>query len=155
MSIYKQESFKPINVFWLIIVLALILFGLFYLAKGVFTVLTWIAPVLLIATAFINYRIITDYFKMIWAQLQSRPFLGAGLILFTIFGFPLVAGYLFFKAFLHRKVDRLHKEVKKRKEGEYVDYEVVQNRALELPPLEDDSISEYEKLFDEDENSHP
>jgi hypothetical protein len=73
------------------------------------------------------------------------------MVLLTIFGFPVVSGFLFAKSFLDRKVKSIMKDQEKKVEGEYVEYEEVEDEepeVLDLPPLEKaKERNEYDDLF--------
>jgi len=123
------------------IFMVMIFVGLFFVAKGVFTVLTWIAPVLIGLALLINYRTILNYLKFMLSLLQRNPLGGIIGILLSFFGFPILAGVLFGKSILDRKVRKLNEAYQAEKEGEYVEYEEVKpakETRLDLPPLEKD-----------------
>ena len=112
---------------------------LFFVAKGVFTVLSWIAPVLILLALIINYRTILNYLKFMLSLLQRNPLGGIIGILLSFFGFPILAGVLFGKSILDRKVRKLKEAYKAEKEGEFVEYEEVKPEKeirLDLPPLQ-------------------
>lgn len=120
--------------------LVLIFVGLFFVAKGVFTVLSWIAPVLILLALLINYRTILNYLKFMLSLLQRNPLGGILGILLSFFGFPILAGVLFGKSILDRKIKKLHEAHQAQQESEYVEYEEVikpeRETKLDLPPLE-------------------
>ena len=71
--------------------------------------------------------------------LQRNPLGGIIGILLSFFGFPILAGVLFGKSILDRKVRKLNEAYKAQKEGEFVEYEEVKPQKksrLDLPPLE-------------------
>lgn len=120
--------------------LILILVALFFIAKGIFKLLAFAAPVLILGALIINYRTILNYFKFILSLLQRSALTGIIAILLSIVGFPILAGVLFGKAILDRKVRRLQRERKAMEEGEYVHYEEVvrdEEEDLELPPYDE------------------
>lgn len=119
--------------------MVLVFVALFFVAKGVFTVLSWIAPVLILLALIINYRTILNYLKFMLSLLQRNPLGGIIGILLSFFGFPILAGVLFGKSILDRKVRKLNEAYKAQKEGEFVEYEEVKpekKSRLDLPPLE-------------------
>ena len=138
--------------------MVLIFVGLFFVAKGIFTILAWLAPILLVATALIDYKIILNYGKWLLSLLQKNLLLGVGGILLTVFGFPIIAGFLFVKALLYRKVKKMNQDYKEEVSGEFLEYEEVQDDVsspLELPTFEKEERREkksndYEQLFGED-----
>ncbi len=140
MTVYREYRMgggsSPFGFLGPLVVLALIFGALFFLAKGLFWVLSWAAPVLLILTLIIDHKIVIDYFKYVWRMLsQNLPF-GLVLSAVTIFGYPFVAGYLFFKALAKRSIKKASEKYQQ-PQNEYTDYELVDEDEsfLELPPL--------------------
>jgi energy-coupling factor transporter transmembrane protein EcfT len=123
--------------------MVLVFVALFFVAKGIFTVLAWIAPVLIGLALLINYRTILNYLKFMLSLLQRNPLGGIIGILLSFFGFPILAGVLFGKSILDRKVRKLNEAYQARQEAEYVEYEEVikpeKETKLDLPPLKKDS----------------
>jgi hypothetical protein len=121
------------------IFMVMIFVGLFFVAKGIFTVLAWIAPVLIGLALLINYRTILNYLKFMLSLLQRNPLGGIIGILLSVFGFPILAGVLFGKSIFDRKVRKLNAAYQAREEGEFVEYEEVikpeKESKLDLPPL--------------------
>jgi len=135
--------------------MVLLFLGLFFIAKGVFNVLGWIAPVLIILALLINYRTVLNYLKFMLALLQRNPVGGIIGILLSFFGFPILAGVLFGKSILDRKVKKLNDAYRAEKEGEFVEFEEIikpnRETKLDLPPLEKQAPikkdNQYEDLF--------
>ena len=97
--------------------MVLLFVGLFFIAKGVFTVLAWVAPVLIILALLINYRTVLNYLKFMLGLLQRNPVGGIIGILLSFFGFPILAGVLFGKSILDRKVKKLKEAYQAEKDG--------------------------------------
>ena len=126
--------------------LVMLFVGLFFLAKGIFTLLAWISPVLIVGALIINYRTIINYFRS-----------GIVAIILSVIGLPILSGVLFGKAILDRKVKRLVQAHQAREQAEFVDYEEVipqkKETTLDLPPLEKEAPApkpkdnRYEDLF--------
>jgi hypothetical protein len=135
--------------------MVLLFVGLFFIAKGIFTVLAWAAPVLIILALLINYRTVLNYLKFMLSLLQRNPLGGILGILLSFFGFPILAGVLFGKSILDRKVKKLQEAYKAEKEGEFVEFEEIikpgRETKLDLPPLEKQAPgkkdNQYEDLF--------
>lgn len=112
-----------------------VLVALFFLARAVFTVLAWIAPVLLVLALIINYRTVLNFGKWLWELLLRSPLMGILAILLTFVGFPVVAAFLFGKSFIDRRMRQYMEE-----QGmidEYVEYEEVPDEdPLSLPQLD-------------------
>jgi hypothetical protein len=120
--------------------MVLIFVALFFLAKGVFTLLSWIAPVLIILTLVINPRTILNYLRFMLSLLQRNPLGGILGIILSVIGFPILSGVLFGKAILDRKVRKLNQAYQAEKEGEFVEFEEIikpdRETKLDLPPIE-------------------
>lgn len=164
MTVYKEfrvggGGSNPFGFLGPVLILALIFVGLYFIAKGIFAVLAWAAPVLLIITLFLDYTVFTDFFKFIVRLLKDNTLLAILLILASFFGFPILAGYLFFKAVMRRSLKSAVKKAQ-REQQTYTEYEEVNDQAdddqfLELPPLHKDvrtkeskrDTNDYEDLF--------
>ncbi len=140
------------------IFMVLVLVGMFFIAKGIFTLLAYASPVLLAGALIINYKTVLNYLKFILSLLQRNVLSGIVAIIFSVIGFPVLAGVLFGKALFDRKIRRLQQAHANEQASEYVDYEEVikpersqRNDGLELPPLEkpqaEKKDNRYEKLF--------
>ena len=135
--------------------MVLLFVGLFFIAKGVFTVLAWIAPVLIILALLINYRTVLNYLKFMLGLLQRNPVGGIIGILLSFFGFPILAGVLFGKSILDRKVKKLNEAYQAEKDGEFVEFEEIikseRETKLDLTPKEKQAPvkkdNQYEDLF--------
>lgn len=137
--------------------LMMLFVALFFLAKGLFTILTWISPVLIIGALIINYRTIINYFRFMLSLLQRNILTGIVAIILSVIGFPILSGVLFGKAILDRKVKKFVQAHKAREQAEFVGYEEVipqkKETTLDLPPLEKETPApkakdnRYEDLF--------
>jgi len=124
-----------------------VMVALFYLAKGVFWILSFVAPVLLIATFFINRQVIFDYAKSLIKLTKTNPFIGIVGIVLSFVAFPLVSAFLFGKAMLIRKVGSLKENMRQKEEEEYTEYEeIVEDDPLVLDDLEPLKEKEIEIL---------
>jgi len=162
MTVYKEfniggQKGGPFGSFGPIIALVLFFVLLYFVAKGVFTILSWVAPILLLATLVIDYKVVVDYFKFIGKLLKDNVLLGLAAIVLTIVGFPVVSGFLFFKAMARRAINSKMEEVQKKREGEFVEYEEIEDSEdfLKLPEAEPvrntrtaKDNNEYEDLFE-------
>lgn len=141
----------------LIAVVALIM--LFVIARFVLRLLYFIAPFLLIATAIIDYRVVTGYISWLVGMVKKNTLLGIGAIVLSVIGFPIVTVGLFGKALLNRKVRQIQKEKEQemiRPEiGEYVEFEEVKKeKTMRLPEIErreeprrSNKDNEYDQFF--------
>lgn len=123
-----------------LIFIVIFFIALFYLAKGVFTLLSWAAPVFLLLALIINYRVVFGYIKWIWETLTTNVLRGIVLVLLTVFGFPFVAIYLFMKAWGLRSMANMQNQMQDQikyneqfnnqqnhtsKDGDFSDYEIL------------------------------
>ncbi len=156
---YRRSDMNPSSSITGILVLVLVFVALFFVAKSVFTILSWVAPVLLLLAAIFDYRTILDYGKWVLNLLRKDILMGIGAVVLTVVGFPVIAGFLFAKALFRKKVGDLEKNMKTKSEGQFVDYEEVDSKPyepLELPPIEPQPRAEprrnnnndYEDLFE-------
>jgi len=160
----RRIDINPGNSLGGILLMVFIFVALYFIAKSIFTLLSWLAPVLLIGTAIINYKVLTGYGKWLFNLLKKNPLFGILAIIMTVVGFPVVAGFLFAKALLYRKADQMKQEYETQTQGELIDYEEIEEDTivpLELPPIKRTQPkvrqnpknpppnNEYEQFFDE------
>lgn len=130
---------RPNGIFGLVLMIAVFV-ALFFLAKGVFTLLSWVAPVLILLAAIINYRTILNYLKYMLGLLRRNPLGGILGVVLSVIGFPVLAAVLFGKSILDRKIGKLQQGYRKREQDEFVEYEEIIRRedqdTLDLPPME-------------------
>jgi hypothetical protein len=157
MTTYKEFNFGknpqgPLGSFGGIIILTLFFIALYFLAKGLFTILSFVAPVLLILTLIIDYTVVIDYGKFVWNLLKNNVLIGILAVLLTVLGFPIVSGFLFIRALLRKKLkSTLNKYEEKQT---YTEYEEVAETEdfLELPEIHKQDRpkakdDDYEELF--------
>lgn len=156
--IYKEFSFggkkNPFGSFGAIIGMVLVLLLLFFIAKGIFTILSWAAPVLLILAAVFDYTVITDYLKFIGKLFKDNVLFAIIATVLSIVGFPVVAGFLFFRAFARKSLKSAMKKAEEENRPKYAAYEEVDDEDIMIlpkiekqnrPTAKDDN--EYEDLF--------
>ena len=147
MSQFKFSTGTKINPILALLVAVVFMFSLFWLAKGVFTILSFAFPVMLIATAIINYRVLLGFGKWVLNALKINPAIGIVIILFTIFAYPIVGLFLLFKALGTRGVKGDPTDAEEPIEGEYIKFEKVE---------EDDflDLSELKKSKEKIQNNY-
>ncbi len=143
MATNRIYHFEKSNPFVLVVIFALVVLVLIWVAKSIFKILSFIAPVLLIATLFINYRVIVGYGRWLAGLLKRNPLFGILAVIFSIIGFPVVAAFLLIRALSSRGVGA----ERVRKKGEYIRYEEVNDDFLDLSDL-----NEHKKKMDNDYN---
>jgi hypothetical protein len=146
MTIYKEFNIggkgSPLGSFGPLIGLIIFITLLYFMVKGVFTILGFLAPFLLVGAAILDYTVITDYLKFVLKLLKENPLMGLVAILLSVVGFPAVSGFLFFKAYARRKFKNFAKDAD-RERNTYSDYEEVKTTTkqeeddfLVLPKIE-------------------
>lgn len=137
-----------------LILMALFFVAMFFILGGIFKILAWLAPVLIVLAVIINYRTVINYGKTLWSLLRRNPLMGILGVVLTVIAFPVVSAYLFGRSLFDRKLRRLEQDYTRRKQGEFVDYEeiVEDDDHLELPELKrrqprsrDDDYIDWEK----------
>jgi hypothetical protein len=119
-----------------IVVGILFFFALFYFVKILFNILWFLLPVIVIATAIIDYKVILSYFGWIGKLFKSNALAGLAMSAITIIGAPVVALFLLGKALLRKKIKDVQTEAEVRQNGEFVEYEELDSETMDLPPLE-------------------
>lgn len=120
-----------------LLIMAGVMILIFIIARAFLKVLYFVAPVLIIATAIINYKVILNYFKNIGGLFKRNPAMGIGAGLLSAFFYPVVIGFLFVQALLYRKADKIQKEMEREK-GEFVEYEEIETHEVEADNLLED-----------------
>ena len=144
-----ETNQRPIGTgsnFWIgIVVISIVLIALFFVAKGIFNLLYYIFPFLLIATLILDYKIVIKYLRMLFGLFKKNPIMAIAGILLTIFFYPAVTAGLFGIAFMNWRIKRNAKKAGGDKPGQYIDFEEVKDKPLEL-----EDILEKEPLKKED-----
>ncbi len=136
----KNSGKSPFNLGTLLIaIVALIM--LFVIARFVFRLLYFLSPFLLIATAIIDYKVITGYISWLVNLTRRSTGLGIAAIVMSVLGFPIVTAGLFGKALFNRQVRKMqqaaHDKEVRAEIGEYVDFEEVKKEPpMRLPEIE-------------------
>ncbi len=157
MTSYKEFRFggrnsNPLGGFGSIIILILFFIALYFIAKGIFTVLSYLAPVLLIITLIIDYSVVLDFGKFIIRLFKNNILVGILAVLLTIVGFPIVAGFLFFRSLIRRNL-KSSGSIKETPKEIYTDYEEIKEDEedfLSLPEIKKEKQkkdNDYEQFF--------
>lgn len=141
MSTNKMFGFSKVNPIMLLVGFAFLVVLLFWVAKSVLKLLSFVAPVVFIAALVINYRVVLGYGKWLIGSLKRNPIFGIVAILFSIVGFPVVSIFLLLRALATRGVSNPMKDTA------FTPYEEVQDDFLDLS-----EIKEYQKKVDNNYN---
>lgn len=127
--IYRKTSQFRINSLFGLLLLVAFFIALFFILRGVFILLIYTAPFLLVAAFFIDRSVIINHVKMLGNTLKTRPLAGAGLIALSLLGYMIVFPYLFLLAVLNRKIKDNHKRFEREQQGEFADFEEVESNS--------------------------
>lgn len=122
------------------LVLFILLFtSLYFIALSIFKILAWLSPALLIAALILDYKTVFNYGKWIFQLWQSNFLHGLVVTILTVLGYPLVAGFLFFRALLIFRIKQNNPRSKNQTASEYIEYEEVEEETFfEQPTREKD-----------------
>jgi hypothetical protein len=161
-----NSSQNPFNSLISLLVLVGVMVLLFFVVKGFISILYLAAPVLLIITLVINYKIVADYVISIFETFKTDVLMGMVKVAFTFLCYPIVIGWLFAKALLFRKVDKIRQELdsqmglfEKESKEQYIDFEELNSKTgsekpekpniIGLPnPKEKEKKNPYNGMFD-------
>ena len=164
----QQRSSNPLGSFGYIAMAVLALVAIFFIARFAFNLIYMVAPLILIATLIIDYKVVVDFGKWMLKLFKMNPLYGIGASILTFFIYPIVAFFLLGKALLKKKIKAVTQELDKKVNGEFTEYEEVEEviveeeivpqeeKLIELPPIpkkqkqaqaQPKSDNEYEDLF--------
>lgn len=138
-----------------IIMVALFLVALYFIARFIFTILYYLSPLMIIAALIIDHRVVVGYIKWVIGLLKDNPLLGIGAILLSVLGFPILSVFLLGKALFKKQMKRTEEEARQTREGEYIEFEELENKELELPRIEKQEKKQarqdnrYDEFFEE------
>lgn len=136
------------NTWGAVAVLVVALIALFFIARGVFWLLSILAPIMLIAALIIDYKVLIEYVKWLVALTRRNVLVGAGAIILSVIGYPIVFAILLGRALMNKKIKDIETQERMHKEGELVDFEELESRQppVELPK-EEEPKSGYDDMF--------
>ena len=153
---FNSSSNNPFNSIFSILMVILVMVGLFFLARFIFTILYYLSPIMLIAALVIDHKVVTGYVQWIFGLLKKNPILGIGSLLLTILGFPIVTAFLLGRALFRKRVKQAQEEGTRRRQGEFIEYEELDSEPLELPELKKEETKKdkpgnqaYDDFFEE------
>jgi len=129
-----------------ILAIIAVIWLIFQVISGLYSLLWYIGPILLIATFIMNKTVIFNYLKWIAKLFKSSPIAGIGAGFLSFIGFPFISAFLFGKAFLLKKLNVAGGPAAK-KEEEFVEFEELESETLEELDLDDvESFDNFEPL---------
>lgn len=125
-----RVSGNPFNLVIGLLVVFIFLFGLFRLASFVYKILAAVSPVLLIATAIIDYRVIVSYVTRLGNLVKQNTWLGIISIVLSIVAFPVVSAYLLYQALSRKNQQKQQNSFRRfeKQEGEWINYEELESK---------------------------
>lgn len=104
----------------------------FFLLRGLYTILMWVAPVLLVLALVIRWQVFPATFRNWLKTMKTNPLSGIIQVAFAVLAFPLFALYMFLLAAGGRKMEQLQDQFRTRNttapEEEFADFEEIESR---------------------------
>lgn len=129
---YDTKRRGPFDSIIALILLGVLMFVLYYAFKGVYKLLYIGAPILLLVTLIINYRVVWMYFVDMINLFRRDVLSGVLKMAFTVLCYPLVIGWLFIKAIFFYKIDQMRQNIDKQtpafQKTLYSDYEEISSK---------------------------
>ena len=173
MTVYKEfrigggggNNRSPFGWIGSIIMLVVVLLLAYVLIRGIFTLLFWLSPIILIAGIAVDPKGALAFGKQIISYSKKNPLIPLAVIILSALFFPVVpgilgalaGGFLLTKGLIRKKMDKVFgKAMPQQEEDQYVEYEDVteDESFLELPEIEKRvekstrSGNEYDNLFE-------
>ncbi|MDF1694722.1 MAG: hypothetical protein P1U56_02770 [Saprospiraceae bacterium] len=171
MTIYKQmnaggNNQSPFGGLAAIMMLVVGLFLTYLVVKGIFTILFWLSPILLIAGIAIDPNGALSFGKSLFNISKKNPLLPVIVVVISALWFPVVPGilgalagvFLLTKAMVKKKIKKVFKQnsPQEQAEEEFTEYEEIKEDEsfLELPEMPEKQKdtqrpgNEYDNLFE-------
>ncbi len=157
----QQNRSNPLRSVMGIVFLLLAIAVIYYVVTGILKILSFLTPVLFIATLIIDHQVVVNYGKWIGGLLKNKLAYGIGAIILSVLGAPVLALYLFGKAMLKRQVRKMQSTVKEQQRGKTTEYEeVVEEEDIEFDLKDEEEIIPLEipksnrRIKQQDRNSY-
>lgn len=110
----------------------LMLVGGYYLLQGLYDLLLWAAPALLVLALIINWRVFPDTIKSWLKSLETNPLNALISLALAVLLFPFFSLYLLLKAIGYRKMEQFRRqfgeaEAPRTKEEDFVEFEELES----------------------------
>lgn len=137
----QQSSSSPFRSIMGIVFVILAIAVLYYVVTGILKILSFLTPVLFIATLIIDHKVVINYGKWIGGLLKNKLPYGIGAIILSVLGAPVLALYLFGKAMLKRQARKMKTNVEEQRRGKTTEYEeVVEEEEIEFDLKDEEQI---------------
>lgn len=128
-----------------LIFMVLLVVGGYYILQGLYYLLLWAAPALLVLALIINWRVFPDTIKSWLKTLEANPLSALISLAFAVLVFPFFSLYLFLKAIGYRKMEQLRRQFGEpenpREEEGFAEFEELESKP-KRPFEQDDEIPE-------------
>lgn len=118
-------------------VLALV--ALWFILKGLYKILLWASPALIVLALIVNWRAVVDTLKNWLRTMETNPFGGLLSAALAVLLFPFFSLYLFVKALGYNKIEQMQREFGQARQAEE---EFVEFEELESTPKGDTKAAE-------------
>lgn len=145
----NQKEFQIKGNTWgAIVLLVIVLIGLFFIARGIFWLLSVLAPILLIAAVIIDHKVVLNYVQWLVGMLKRNILVGLAAVVLSVIGYPIVFAFLLGRAIMNKRIKDFERDERAYREGELVDFEELPNRPprVELPDEKPDEGNEGGKV---------
>ena len=122
---FTSRNISPFSLLIGIAFLVLLLGGLFFVFQGVYLILMYLSPVLLVAALLLDHKVILSYGQWLLKKFKSNFIGGVSWTLISLFGFPFVSALLCFRAYISYRSDSISQDAND-PQGEYIEYEIVE-----------------------------
>lgn len=143
----KDYRFKTNINGWLGVILVIgVVVVLFVIIKNLYKLFFILAPVFLLLTLVLDYRVIGKFSILLYNLLRYKPILGIIALIFTFIGLPFIAAAMFFNAFMNHR----NKVKEKSKFSKYIELESSKNEFEKENKIKQkgEKAKSYEDLFD-------
>lgn len=105
------------------------------MASIVVRLLYLLGPLLLIAVAILDHRVLLDYLRWIGQTLRRRFIQGILVGILSLIGYPIVSAFLLMRAIFRRKVRQVQQSYEKQQQGELTDFEEIKSTPVAPTPV--------------------
>lgn len=132
---FNVNNNNPFSSLTVILVVVLFLVALYFIARAIFTILYYLAPIMIVAALIIDYKVVLGYLKWLGGLFRDNVLLGIGAAVLSVLGFPVLSAFLLGKALFKRQVKKARKEEELPLDGDYIEFEELDDEPLELPRI--------------------
>ncbi len=128
---YRTTNNNPLPLIIGVLFFILLMVGFYYLIKGLYAIMLFVAPVLAVIIAVIRYQVYIDYFNWLQRKYKRDILSGITWTVVSIIGFPFLLFFLLFRALTYRAIEKQKKDYFNRYESresietEYQEYEII------------------------------